>query len=165
MPRKHWSRVKDDLRGVMDEVESTHPKCRFFLLTGLAEGADQLAATVALERGWKLRALLPFHRTCYEADFANARSVKQFRALLGASSEIEEPDRQTYARNRRDEGYSRVGEMLVSSSHLLLVVWDGKPSKGIGGSVEVMKAARAKNIPVCWVHATKSRDPVWLGSR
>ena len=41
----------------------------FTLVSPLADGADQIAAEVALARGFRLQAILPFSRNTYLADF------------------------------------------------------------------------------------------------
>ena len=44
MPESQWDRIKRDLATVMAEVEAAHPDRRPMLLSGIAEGADRLAA-------------------------------------------------------------------------------------------------------------------------
>ena len=45
------------------------PQLRF--VSPIADGADQIAAEVALELGWELQAILPFGRDYYRASLAN----------------------------------------------------------------------------------------------
>ena len=44
---------------------------RFRFVSPLADGADQIAAEVALELGFSLHAVLPFERDDYRRDFAD----------------------------------------------------------------------------------------------
>ena len=60
-----WPRLTRQLGEVMAELEAVHARRRFALLSGLAEGADRLAADAALARGWALIAKLPFSRARY----------------------------------------------------------------------------------------------------
>ena len=48
----------------------------------VADGADQIAAEVALELGWELQAILPFERAAYRASLANHGARERFDALI-----------------------------------------------------------------------------------
>jgi hypothetical protein len=162
MPQGQWDRIKDDLAAVMDEIEATHCARRVVLLSGLAEGADRLAAFAALGRGWRLRAILAFHRSRFEEDFPAPFAIGEFRALLQASDEVEEPRKGAHHGRPPEEGYHAVGQSLLALSDVLIAIWDGEGSRGKGGTVEVIEAARERGIPVVWVHASKAQDPKWL---
>lgn len=158
MPENQWDRIKRDLATVMAEVEATHPDRQLMLLSGIAEGADRLAAFAALGRGWSLRSILAFHRTRFEADFPAPFAVGEFRALLAASEAVEEPKKSAQFRAPED-GYDAVARRLIASSDVLIAVWDGEGSRGKGGTVDVIEQAHAKGIPVIWVHARKTQSP------
>lgn len=162
MPERHWPRVRRQLANVMQDIEARHSGVRTVLLSGLAEGADRLAAFVALGRGWSLGAVLAFHRTRFEQDFPEPASIGEFRALLGAASKLHEPSRRAHLGRSATDGYHRVGQYLLSQSDILIAVWDGGASRGRGGAAEVMGAARRRGIPVVWIHATKKQSPRWL---
>lgn len=162
MPEQHWPRVKRQLANVMRGIETRHSGRRLMLLSGLAEGTDRLAAFVALGRGWSLAAVLAFHRTRFEQDFAEPDSVGEFRALLAATDERHEPRRQAHTGRPATDGYQRVGQYLLSKADILIAVWDGEASRGKGGAVEVIEAARCRGLPVVWIHATKLQPPRWL---
>ena len=162
MPAEHIPRIIEDLTQVMAKIVASHPGRRCVLASGLAEGADRFAAFVALGLGWKLRALLAFHRTRFEQDFPGKYATGEFRALLEASSAVEEP-RKGWERGRpAEDGYHAVGERLLALSEILIAVWDGEGSRGRGGTVDVIEAARARGIPVMWVHAAKAQSPKLL---
>jgi hypothetical protein len=162
MPAAEWDRIKADLARTMDRIAAGHPGKRGVLLSGLAEGADRLAAGVALGRGWKLAAILAFHRTRFEEDFPAPYALGEFRALLAASSAVEEPARRAHLGRPAEDGYHAVGQSLLDQSDALIAVWDGEGSRGKGGTVDVMDEARARGIPVVWVHASKPQKPKWL---
>jgi hypothetical protein len=158
MPATQWDRIKQDLAGVMAEIEASHPGRRLILLSGLAEGADRLSAFVALGRGWALRSILAFHRTRFEHDFPQPFAIGEFRALLAASEGVVEPKKSAQF-DRPEDGYDAVGRRIVVESDILIAVWDGAASQGKGGTVEVMAQARACGTPVVWVHARKAQAP------
>ena len=164
MPQQQWHRIKNQLAQVMAEIETSNLAHRTILLSGLAEGADRLAAFVALGRGWDLHAILAFHRRRFEEDFPDPFAVGEFRALLKASLTVEEPKKRAHLRRPPEEGYYRVGRRLLDLSDVLIAVWDGEGSRGKGGTVEVIEEARARGVPVVWVHANKAQSPKRLGS-
>jgi hypothetical protein len=164
MPGQQWDRIKNDLNKAMHKIEVTHPGRRFVLLSGLAEGADRLAAFVALGRGWRLRAILAFDRARFQEDFPSPFAVSEFRALLRASEKVEEPKIGAHLHKPPEEGYHHVGQRLLGLSDVLLAIWDGERSRGKGGTVDVVEEARASGIPVIWMHANKPQEPRWLMS-
>ena len=56
------------------------PRLRF--VSPIADGADQIAAEVALDLGWELQTVLPFARAEYRASLANDDARDRFDALL-----------------------------------------------------------------------------------
>ena len=78
-----------ELRRQLDAVFASfcaaHPGHRFELLSPLAEGADRLAAEVALARGITLRVPMPMAQGEYEKDFPDRKSLEEFRRLLNAA--------------------------------------------------------------------------------
>ncbi|WP_088347076.1 MULTISPECIES: DUF2493 domain-containing protein [Rhodomicrobium] len=158
LPQAACPRLRTQLGAVMAAFEAEHPGRSFTLLSGLAEGADRLAAEAALSRGWRLVAMLPFSRARYLEDFPDAAAQAQFAALLArATARHEAPDADTYAETPR--AYAELGSRLIADADALIAIWDGEPAQGRGGTVEVIAAARAKPIPVIWIHAAKDVAP------
>ena len=58
---------------------------RLRFVSPIADGADQIAATLALELGWELQAIIPFSRDQYRASLANDNARERFDALLERS--------------------------------------------------------------------------------
>jgi hypothetical protein len=165
MPERHWDRIRQDLAGAMADIEAAYPGRQITLLSGVAEGADRLAAFVALGRGWKLQSILAFHRARFEADFPAAFAVGEFRALLKASDRVSEPKHDAHRRKPAEEAYHAVGQRLLERSDVLIAVWDGQRSRGRGGTVDVLEEALDKGIPVIWVHARKAQPVQHLQPR
>lgn len=159
MPERQWRRIKRNLAQVMHKIEAGNGGRPIELASGFAEGADRLAAFVALGRAWSLRAILPFHRSRFVEDFPDPYALGEFRALLEASDKIEEPSKRWHVRKAPAKGYEAVGKRLLKLSDVLIAIWDGKGSRGKGGTIEVLEQARAENIPVYWVHATEPKRP------
>jgi hypothetical protein len=60
------------------------PRLRF--VSPIADGADQIAAELALELGWELQAVLPFARHIYRDSISNHGARERFDALLARAT-------------------------------------------------------------------------------
>ena len=149
-------------------LSSRYPHSPCLLLTGLAEGADRLAARCALEAGWQLGVVLPLSQAVYEQDFGDQESIEDFRSLIHQASwcrDISSPGM------GRPQCYDRLGQWLYQHSHALLALWDGEPSTGLGGTAEVVRLFREEltsgqdrlgapdPCPVIHVHTGRASSP------
>ena len=157
-----------EIAAVVTAVQRSHATVfssqtpRLTLLSALAEGADRIAAEAALEAGWRLDALLPFPRDDYAADFSDADSRTAYRALLErADAVLELPGR----REEAPRAYEEAGLAILDHCAILIAVWDGAPSAGRGGTVEVIDAAVRRGLPVLWIDARGIAPPQlrWSG--
>lgn len=107
-------------------------------------------ARVVLDRpGAELEVPLPLPRPDYERDFGTKGSRMEFAALLArARLIIEAPASPT-----REEAYKRVGAYVVEHCDVLIVIWDGQPARGQGGTAEVVDRARSARLPLFWIHS------------
>lgn len=146
----------DNLRAQVREVfaclRARHPDAPLVLLTALAEGADQLAARVALEMDVPLIAVLPLPADVYRQDFEGpARAA--FDELLSAAEEVRtvpfvaDNDRSNVDEpERRARQYAMAGAEVVRDSQLLLALWDGEDNGKVGGTADVVRFRR-EGIP------------------
>jgi hypothetical protein len=135
---------------------------RLQLLSSLAEGADRLAAEVALAEGFALVCPLPFAPADYEQDFATPASLAAFRALLArAGGRVLALDG-----GRGDDeaaSYEAVGRLLVRNCDLMIGIWNGRPGQGRGGTDDTIHYAACFGRPVIWLHATDPEAaPRWI---
>ncbi len=157
MARPWLSEVLRDLADAAAEIAASNPTLfgasytipRF--VSPLAEGADQLGATVALELGYRLHAILPLPPEDYRTDFDSA-GLAGFDALLGRADSVF----QLTAQDDRSESYALAGRATVENSDVLIALWDGEPARGVGGTAEVVAHALSNDIPV--VHLTIPSD-------
>ncbi len=136
----------DEARLYSPESDDTiQPK--FVFVSPLAEGADRVAAEEALRLGFRLKATLPFARAEYKADFRE--TVDEFQRLLQQADSVLEldGDRSKY----RERSYEAAGRFVVNNSDLLIAVWDGEPSKGRGGTGDIVELAVDLGVPVVQV--------------
>jgi hypothetical protein len=126
------------------------PRMRF--VSPIADGADQIAAEVALELGWELQAVLPFERAKYRASLGNDGARERFDKLLAqATCVLELPG----DRRRLLDAYVMTGRATVAHCDILIAVWDGLPPRGRGGTGEVVQFALTRGTAI--VHL--SPDP------
>lgn len=127
-------------RGVRSAIRSSVPPLR--VITSLAAGADQLVAEEVLAAGGRLDVVLPCHR--YERAFAGAAHVRHYRQLLGRAADVESLDYD----EPTEEAFWAAGKRVVERCDLLLAVWDGAPSHGLGGTADVVGYARQLKVAV-----------------
>ena len=123
---------------VLDQVIAER---RALVVSSLAEGADRLVAELVLARPRAhLAVVLPLETDDYERDFATPASVAEFRSLLSRADSVRTVDVPTGA--TREEAYEHAGLEVVEHCEVLIAVWDGAPSRGRGGTAEIVQHAR-----------------------
>jgi hypothetical protein len=127
----------------------------------LAEGADQVAAKVALESGYRLQAVLPLPREDYSNDF-EALGLARFQELLDQADCVLELPSQAAGRH---ESYTLAGRATIAHCDILIALWDGAPARGAGGTAEIVSLALRRGVPV--IHLTMQPDDggriLWTG--
>jgi hypothetical protein len=113
-------------------------------ISALAAGADRLMARAVLAAHWPLVAPLPFARETYRGDFAAGDETTEYDALLALAASVHELD----GIAGRTDAYRAVGRVVLEQSDILIAVWDGDLERGPGGTAEVVREARATDIPV-----------------
>ena len=138
------------IRTVFDRFRLAHQKANFELLSPLAEGADRMAAIVALQTGIRLVVPMPMPQADYERDFTTAGSLAEFRQLLeAASSAFEVKSEETEV---RADKYAAVGDYIARRSHVLILLWDGQENEKVGGTAWVRKRR------AYWVNRAKTGE-------
>ena len=74
--------LEQRMREILLDLGARYPATPLQLLSLLAEGADQLAARVALDLGVSLVVVLPMPQAEYEQDFTTSQSRADFQDLL-----------------------------------------------------------------------------------
>jgi hypothetical protein len=130
------------------------------LLSQLAAGADQMASRLALARGYRLRAVLPFDPQTYRRDFKRADAVR-FDELLENAQCWGVPRQE----GPRELAYALAGQAMVAQCDVLLAVWDGQPARGPGGTAEVVGDGLRKGLPVIHIPSDGVGEVVvlWAG--
>lgn len=136
--------IRRTIRREFRRLRRTYSDSPFLILSGLAEGADQLIATIALEElGGELVAILPFPTVDFMADFDTAELREELSALLSRAAgtfQVPVPADPAWKApgEARDRQYARVGALIAEQSQILIALWDGRPPRGHGGTAEVV---------------------------
>lgn len=126
----------DRVRHLLFGLAAAYPSTRVSVLSALAEGADRLAARIALDLGITLTAVLPMPPDEYARDFSDSASVREFEKLRASASRWLVVPGEEYS---RPNCYSRVGMYQVQQCHLLVALWDGAADRGPGGTADVVR--------------------------
>jgi hypothetical protein len=115
------------------------------MLTGLAAGADDLAA-----RAWLASGLGAVHGVFpFLDDDAGVKVGPDGLAATGTwlnGAESEAQGRSPYLKQTR---------MIVEAADLVVAVWTGGPARGAGGTADAVFCAMEMSIPVLWIQPAK----------
>ena len=158
-------RISAGIDEALARIAETHPGQPMTVVSELAEGADRLAVRTALKHpDTRMVAVLPLPKYDYLDDFASEESKDEFLRLLDKADEVVELP----ARASGEEAYAAAGDAMLDRVQALLVIWDGNDAQGKGGTGEVVAHARARGLPIAWVHAGNRKpgtmEPTSLGA-
>jgi cadmium resistance protein CadD (predicted permease) len=139
------STIKQNLHQEFTLLKEKFAHTQITMLSGMAEGADQIAVEVALNCGFSVEALLPMPLSIYKDDF-NEQSLAKLeemisheRVMISESSFSKSFDNESLkVQANRNHCYAELGKELIARSHLLLCVWDGKNAAEEGGTSDVL---------------------------
>jgi hypothetical protein len=136
--------LRDEIRGVLLRTRERMPSTPLVLMSGLAEGADQLVAEVGLEFGAALVAVLPMPVGVYK-DQMSERVQENFDTLLAQAAFQVPLDGMTpgleqlrTSEDARTDCYYRLAVFLAHHCQALIALWDGKHSDKRGGTASVV---------------------------
>ena len=134
------------VRLFLEQLTRRYPVTPLVMITPLAEGADRLAARVALAMGADLIAPLPMPRAKYEKDFPDTRD--EFAGLYDGERTIHRLELPALAHPpggpeipaaaRRERQYAFAGAYVARHCHVLVALWDGRDSESVGGTAQVV---------------------------
>lgn len=145
--------TRSAVKEVLEKLSSSYPSTPIYVMTALAEGADRLAAHVALELGLRILCPLPMKKELYMADFGPggdtqpSESQKEFLDLLNKSFysyEVPLPKDVTSAQvavkdsGERNRQYAALGAFIVRNCQVLIAMWDGVKTDKVGGTSDVV---------------------------
>ncbi len=132
--------LREKVRWFLQHLVDEYPDLQLEILSGMADGADQLVAEVALEMDLPVVAVLPFALDEYRRDFADGGAVLD--GLLARCEVITLPDLEgcdpAAGAGNRALHYAQLGVFLSNHCQVLLALWDGKDSARVGGTASVI---------------------------
>lgn len=118
-------------------------------ISALAAGADQLFAEAVIEEGGRLEVVLPGHD--YRSTLPRS-SLHRFDRLLAQAASVVTLEHDTLG----GDAYLAAGLAMLERCDILFAIWDGEPSRGTGGTADLVERARAAAIPVRVISAVRS---------
>lgn len=117
-------------------------------VSSLAEGADRIVARCVLAGAdGRLEVVLPLAVDDYATDFADPTSRTEYDGLVAAASDVTVVPADP-ADPSREAAYERAGRAVLDRCDVLLALWDGRPSRGRGGTAEIVEQARTRGLRV-----------------
>jgi hypothetical protein len=135
------------IRDFLAQQKESHHGVMYGICSAAA-GGDQLFGESCIELKIPLRILLPRPAEQFRADFDEASWQRSVHIMENAISV--EVTGQYEARN---EQFYDCGIQTVAESQLLVALWDGQPSRGVGGTQEIVSYARKTGHPIAWIHS------------
>lgn len=159
MDRRQEPQLTATIGGLFAAIGDTLQAAVIRLVTGLAEGADQVAAR-AMPSRWHLSAVLPMPVNEYESHLKvhgtgdPQEAIDRLRALLARPhSDLVETSLAT-----PDEGYISVQKAILANADLLVAIWDGAAGAGAGGTKDGITKALAEGTLVIWIDSDQDRN-------
>lgn len=136
----HRPPVLEGLLAAFNLIKAAHPGS-VRLLTGLASGADELAAEAWRQAGLgPIHAVFPFLHDPEAPPIGPGGVAESATWLDGEAAEAE--GRNPHLKQTR---------LIVETADLLVVVWTGERARGAGGTADAVRCALELGLPLLWI--------------
>ena len=135
---------------MLDELMATHGP--LVATSSLAKGADAIFVKAAAARGIPILLALPFPPERFQRDF-EPDEWRDVQPYLAKAAQVEI----VRGAESDDEAYMETGIRIVDDADVLVAVWDGKATNGLGGTGDVVAYARAMGKPLRWLNPEDNR--------
>ncbi|MGV8853042.1 MAG: hypothetical protein ACOH2L_00205 [Devosia sp.] len=159
MDQRQEPQLAATIGGFFAVIDDTLQATTIRLVTGLAEGADQVAA-LAMPPRWHLSAVLPMPIKDYENHLEvhgtgdTKQTIERLRGLLSRPhSDLVETSLAT-----PEQGYIALQKSILADADLLVAIWDGLAGAGAGGTNESITKALASDALVIWIDSDQHRN-------
>jgi hypothetical protein len=141
------AKCRDAIRRVLVDWMARAPGV-VYGVSSAAAGGDLLFAETCIELNLPIRIFLPFPKERFREDFDGPTWGRAERVLASALSvEVKGVS------NTPTEGYYECGIETVQQSQLLVALWDGGPSRGMGGTADVVHFAQGHGRSIAWINS------------
>jgi len=117
-------------------------------VSSVAAGGDLLFTESCIELNLPIRIMLPSPPDKFREDFDDSTWKRAERVMSGALS-VEVKG----ASEDPTERYYECGIETIHQSQLLIVLWDGEESRGMGGTADMFNFAKGQGRPIVWIHS------------
>jgi hypothetical protein len=131
------------LAGAVERIRATGAKAEWIGISSVASGADTLFVDTVVTAGLAWHAILPLPKHEFREDFSPADWLT-VEKLIGRAEAVF----QVAPTEERVEAYLDAGLETVDRCDVLVAVWDGLPSRGKGGTAEIVTYAREIGRPL-----------------
>jgi hypothetical protein len=108
-----------------------------------AAGADLLFLEACRDAGLAYSVVLPFSEERFQEDFESDAEWARAKSLIDAATSVEIAPGHEGA----PEAYHLAAREVLDVSDAMLLVWDGQPPRGLGGTAESVQDARDRKLP------------------
>ena len=152
--------VREMTGRVLASLRKSFPWSEIQLLTALAEGADQLAAEVAVSLGVPLIAVSPMPLAAYEATFAADAGRKTLHRLWSAAlTRMELPPVADAPGGMLEKlQYEQAGLVISRTSHVLLALWNGLEAWEPGASEAERRKMQGGTAHIVYLRAAGEQN-------
>jgi hypothetical protein len=151
------TKSRESIRGFLRE-QKARTSAIVYGVSSAAAGGDLLFAECCLELEIPLQVLLPLSKEEFRKDFDEATWLRAEQVMSKAISVEVTGDRES-----RNKAYYECGIETVQQSQLMITLWDGEPSRGMGGTQEIKEFAEQMGKPVIWIHSVTGTIQVLNG--
>src|SRR5260221_8933388 len=114
--------------------------------SALALGADQLFIRTASELGIPVEVIIPCAK--YAEIFPSSEARDEYHRLLSCSQNVHRLPFEDCS----EDAYLAAGHWIVDQSDLVILVWNGYPAAGKGGTADIASYSRLVGRPFVHVH-------------
>lgn len=114
--------------------------------SALALGADQLFVKIALELGIPVEAVIPCAN--YAEIFSTPEALDEYHRLLNSCQYVHSLPFDDCS----EDAYLAAGHWIVDHCDLVILVWNGYPAAGKGGTADIASYSRLVGRPFVHVH-------------
>lgn len=139
--------IAKSIRTALEEFRKAAPG-EWLALSSVAAGSDILFVRESMRAALPWQAVLPLAPTKFREDFSPAE-WREAEALMAEAEQV----RILSDADGRNDAYLDAGLETVHESDVLLAVWDGAPSRGKGGTADVIGYARELGHPIVIIDA------------
>lgn len=142
-------KIQEAFDNFLAEILSLFKFTPIVILTSMAEGADRLIFHSRYRDSVKICGILPLNFADLVKDFSSGSARKEFQELLDQTDYLIEfgskQKSKSPSKSERNRAYKECANWISDKSNSLFVVWDGKSSKGVGGTAGTINY-RVKNV-------------------